>query len=593
MFYVDPPLTLTITAVDNVKNATRPLLATIDTVSVQYTLGGALRLPSTAAVAYDVGYIDSTGLRQSVALLQDRQTSFKCPYVGSTASNLTVYVDLLINSVLTASATQAYPVALLSATDMTTTQEAVLHTTDPNERADAASNIAAALKELSSDEQQRFGLLLLDTLADILIPTSNTSSSSSTGGGVSTNRLLATLDSVLSATSEANSNTTATNTTNKQAMTTKAKLVMESLVGSVKESNVKQMLNTVDKFDPDADASRLVSKMAASLSDQIALGVVVVASTNRTKLVATKATGAGLSGTSLQPSPTTNITMATLGTDPTSEFAVNVIESVVRLLLSRSGRPAKQSSNTLTINVRQNNKPFAVKGLTDKIRFTMTSEHPETDECNYYDEENTGEWAKNGVGKDSFNAAQKSITCASDHLTSFAIFPSSTSGTNEDLGSNSVADVAVPSAIGMFVVIVAAIIALVFHFRRRRVAASDDGLSLDVDPSREWDHQKAKQSSSEVVTESPVPSCDAINVLFRPSRYDATTNPTTNLSNPNPLTARKFSTVRSELVTTQDIDNETAEEQMETEMEEQQLPLAAELNASVLDQRKCSVVAMK
>lgn len=396
---------------------------------------------------------------------------------------------------------------------------------------------------------------------------------------MSTNRLLSTLDSVLSS-STLDTGSTSDATEKQKEVTAKAKRIMESLVENVQEFNVNQMLNTVSKFDPGADSSRMVSKMASSLSDNIPLGGVVAASTNETKLVATKATGANLATTTLQPSPGTNISMATLPIDPTSEVSVNVIENVVNVLVSRSGRPAEASSNTLSINVRQNNKPFAVKGLGESnlIKFTMTSSKPETDECNYYDED-TGEWATKGVEKDSFDADTKSITCATEHLTSFATLPQpSTSAQTEVEAGNThgIENVVIPTAFGVFVVVAVAVVAFVIHRRQNTQERTEEG-GFGEEGREDYDEVTPVPKGHNVLVQPSLqeqqPHSDS---LGNRSRANSSTS-----SEHNPLT-RKFSTVSNAFVPTQDIaENEAI---VDTEAMQQQL------HASVLDQRKCSAV---
>lgn len=505
-FTVEPALTVDITAVTNVENETHPLLATVDTVLVSYGAGaGAASLfaslaASGAVTAFEVGYVDDAGLTQRVAQLQAQQVSFKCPYLSSTATQLTVYVELRVNNVVMANKTASYPVRLPSATAMASAQEEVLHTTDPVERTNAASNIAAALTELPAEEQERVGLLLLDTLTDIVDAdsagddvvdgetgntTTSTPTSSTSTAATKTNQMLTTLDNVLTAVASADEAT-------RTAFAAKATNAMNALASNVQPSNVNQMFNTLDKFPPSKDSAQVANKMASSLSDQLPAGAVVTAGNDKMKLVATKSTGASLKDTKLSPSNRTNISMSELpNLDPLSQVAVNVVESTFNSLESSnsSANATSLASNIVAINLRQTGRPMAVQGLpaTNRIQFSLTSAHPETDECSYFDEAaaklgGAALWAKGGVEKVAVEGNR--IFCATEHLTSFAAIPapsnSSSSGSGADGNREDEEDyfaspqflrrVVAPTVIAAVVILVVVAVSVLCYLRRRRAA---------------------------------------------------------------------------------------------------------------------------
>jgi hypothetical protein len=125
-----------------------------------------------------------------------------------------------------------------------------------------------------------------------------------------------------------------------------------------------------------------------------------------------------------------------------------------------------------------------VRGLSarDRIKFTMKSLNPATDECKYFSADAPDGWSKDGVDKATYDALMRTITCETEHLTSFAIFPPSSSA-DESSHDNAVS-VAVPAALGLFAVVVIAVIAFVVY--RRRTAASGTGQSAkSSEPAKE------------------------------------------------------------------------------------------------------------
>jgi hypothetical protein len=477
LFTVEPPLSVQITAVANADNATNPLLATVDSVSVSYAPGSgsaALFEALTAAgvvVAYEVGFVDESGLNQRVSQLQAQQVSFKCPYLTG-FSQLTVYVELRVDNAVVANRTASYAMRLPPATAMAATQEAVLGTTDPVERASAASNIAGVLEQLDGAEKRRMGELLLDTLTDIVSadtgsqPTDGGSTPGTSTASTRTNQLLSTVANVLTSVATADSATRA-------SFAAKAKAAMDALAVNVGAANVDKMCDTLNNFPAGADAAQLTGKVASSLGDNLPPGAIVVAGTDLIKFVATKSTAAGLSETNLSPSNGTNITMAPVpGLDPAAQVSVNAVESSFNSLESGSAA-TPLSSNILDINLRSKNQPVRVNGLTaQRIRFSMATRRPATDQCGYFDETATGSdrWARRGVYKMGF--VDGKLICETEHLTSFAALPeATTSGGNDDEESFN-RHILAPTLVAVLFVIVALIVGVIFCRRQRQPSAA-------------------------------------------------------------------------------------------------------------------------
>ena len=236
----------------------------------------------------------------------------------------------------------------------------------------------------------------------------------------------------------------------------------------------------------------MANKIASSLGDNVGLGVIVVAGTTDVKFVVTKSTAAGLGSTNLSPSNGTNISMAPVpGLLPTDEVSLNVVESTFNSL--ENGTAATRlASKIIAINLRKNKDPFRVRGLTTKkIRFTMASSNPARDLCRYFEETlpatSALRWLSEGVFK--VISGPTSITCETEHLTSFAALPDTSSGDNTGGDPNYyssdrfLSNVIAPTIIAAVVLIVVVGVAVVIYRRQQDADAESEAKEIKSAPS--------------------------------------------------------------------------------------------------------------